>query len=96
MIAQMVTNVSGSSDVFDRGMVTYSNEAKAEMLGVDPQAIEAHGAVSEQVAVQMAEGALARSNADIAAGGHGGRRADRRLCGQAGRDGLHRRGGWAE
>ncbi|MEJ6388631.1 CinA family protein [Gymnodinialimonas ulvae] len=66
LIAGAVTDVAGSSDVFDRGFVTYSNVAKAEMLGVPPALIEAHGAVSEPVARAMAEGALARSNAQIA------------------------------
>ena len=54
------------SDVVDRGFVTYSNEAKTEMLGVPPALIAAHGAVSQPVAAAMAEGAVARSNADIA------------------------------
>ncbi|MEJ6394884.1 nicotinamide-nucleotide amidohydrolase family protein [Gymnodinialimonas sp. 2305UL16-5] len=66
LIAGAVTDVPGSSDVFDRGFVTYSNAAKAEMLGVDMALIEAHGAVSEQVARAMAHGALTYSAADIA------------------------------
>lgn len=66
LIAAALTHVPGSSDVMDRGFVTYSNEAKTEMLGVDPALIAAHGAVSQQVAAAMAEGALARSLADAA------------------------------
>jgi nicotinamide-nucleotide amidase len=65
LVAGALTGVSGSSGVVDRGFVTYSNEAKAEMLGVDKALIEAHGAVSEPVARAMAEGALAHSRADI-------------------------------
>lgn len=65
MIAAALTDVSGSSAVVDRGFITYSNEAKSEMLGVDPALIFAHGAVSEPVAAAMAEGALARSQAGI-------------------------------
>jgi nicotinamide-nucleotide amidase len=66
LIAGAITDVAGSSDIFDRGFVTYSNAAKAELLGVDPQVIERHGAVSEEVAAQMAAGALARSSASHA------------------------------
>ena len=66
LVAGAITQVAGSSDVFDRGFVTYSDGAKAEMLGVDPGLIAAHGAVSEDVAAAMAEGALGRSDADIA------------------------------
>jgi nicotinamide-nucleotide amidase len=66
LIAAACTVVSGSSDWFERGFVTYSNEAKCEMLGVDPALIAEHGAVSEQVARAMAEGALARSRAQLA------------------------------
>ncbi|EKE77667.1 CinA family protein [Oceanibaculum indicum] len=65
LIAGTLTEIAGSSAVVDRGFVTYSNEAKAEMLGVDPALIATHGAVSEAVARAMAEGALARSSADI-------------------------------
>lgn len=65
LIAGTLTEIAGSSAVVDRGFVTYSNEAKAEMLGVDPALIATHGAVSEAVARAMAEGALARSRADI-------------------------------
>jgi nicotinamide-nucleotide amidase len=65
MIAATCTSVAGSSDWFERGFVTYSNEAKTEMLGVDAALIAAHGAVSEPVACAMAEGALAHSHADL-------------------------------
>jgi nicotinamide-nucleotide amidase len=65
-IAAALTDVPGSSHVMDRGFVTYSNAAKTEMLGVDPATIEAHGAVSEAVAAEMARGALDRSAAQIA------------------------------
>ena len=61
LIAGAITDIPGSSDIFDRGFVTYSNAAKTELLGVDPDMIARHGAVSEDVAAAMAEGALARS-----------------------------------
>ncbi|SHK77599.1 nicotinamide-nucleotide amidase [Roseovarius marisflavi] len=66
MIAVRLTDVAGSSDVFDRGFVTYSNAAKQDMLGVRPATLAAHGAVSQEVAAEMAAGALANSLADIA------------------------------
>ncbi len=66
LIAGCVTSVAGSSEVLDRGFVTYSNDAKAEMLGVDEDLIETHGAVSKEVAISMAEGALMNSDAQIA------------------------------
>ena len=65
-VAQAVTSVSGSSEWFDRGFVTYSNEAKREMLGVRAETLERHGAVSEETAREMAAGALAASRAQIA------------------------------
>ncbi|MEO1199826.1 MAG: CinA family protein [Pseudomonadota bacterium] len=65
MIAAALTDIAGSSAVVDRGFVTYSNEAKQEMLGVDPNLIDAHGAVSAEVAEAMAQGALARSQAAL-------------------------------
>lgn len=65
LIAGCLTEIAGSSAVFDRGFVTYSNGAKAEVLGVPAQIIETEGAVSEPVARAMAEGALARSDADL-------------------------------
>jgi nicotinamide-nucleotide amidase len=66
LVAGVLTEIAGSSDVFDRGFVTYSNGSKADLLGVSSALIAAHGAVSEPVARAMAEGALARSSADIA------------------------------
>jgi nicotinamide-nucleotide amidase len=66
MVSAALTDVAGSSDVFDRGFVTYSNAAKMDMLGVRPETLAAHGAVSEPVAQEMAAGALARSAADLA------------------------------
>jgi nicotinamide-nucleotide amidase len=63
LIAATLTEIAGSSDVVDRGYVTYSNAAKTEMLGVDATVIIREGAVSEAVARLMAEGALARSGA---------------------------------
>lgn len=65
-IASALTAVAGSSDVVDRGFVTYSNLAKTEMLGVPAALIAAEGAVSQKVAAAMAEGALARSGAQVA------------------------------
>ena len=65
MIAASCTNLSGSSAWFERGFVTYSNEAKTDMLGVPPTLIAQHGAVSEQVAKAMALGALAHSKANF-------------------------------
>ncbi len=66
LISGCLTEIAGSSDVVERGFVTYSNEAKTAMLGVPAALIAEHGAVSEPVARAMAEGALARSPADIA------------------------------
>lgn len=66
MIAAALTDIAGSSDVVDRGYVTYSNEAKSELLGVDSALIAAHGAVSREVAAAMAAGALARGQVDVA------------------------------
>jgi nicotinamide-nucleotide amidase len=66
LVAAALTGIAGSSVMFERGFVTYSNEAKAEMLGVDPALIASRGAVSEEVARAMAEGALGRSRADVA------------------------------
>jgi nicotinamide-nucleotide amidase len=66
LIAATLTAIAGSSDVLERGFVTYSNEAKAEMLGVDPAVIAAAGAVSAAVARAMVAGALARSPAEVA------------------------------
>ena len=66
LVAGLLTEIPGSSAVVERGFVTYSNEAKTELLGVPAELIAAHGAVSEAVARAMAEGALARSHADVA------------------------------
>jgi nicotinamide-nucleotide amidase len=66
LIAAALTAIAGSSDVVDRGFITYSNDAKNQMIGVPMALIEAHGAVSEEVAGAMAEGALVRSRAAIA------------------------------
>jgi nicotinamide-nucleotide amidase len=65
-VAQAVTSVSGSSDWFERGFVTYSNEAKREMLGVRAETLQRFGAVSEETAREMARGALAASHAHLA------------------------------
>ena len=66
LLAAALTALPGSSRVFERGFVTYSNEAKIEMLGVGRATLEAHGAVSEAVAAEMAAGALSRSRAQLA------------------------------
>ena len=66
MVAAALTDMAGSSDVFERGFVTYSNAAKIDMLGVSEATLDTHGAVSEQVAQQMAEGALRHSIATLA------------------------------
>jgi len=65
MVAAALTDIAGSSDVVERGFVTYSNEAKTELVGVPPALIAAHGAVSAEVAAAMAEGALARAPVDL-------------------------------
>ena len=67
-VAHAVTAIPGSSDVFDRGFVTYSNRAKTDMLGIPAATIDGEGAVSEAVAAAMAEGALKASGADVAVG----------------------------
>ncbi len=66
MISAALTDIAGSSDVFDRGFVTYSNAAKRDLLGIRQCTLDAYGAVSELIAQEMAEGALARSAARIA------------------------------
>ncbi|QFT95853.1 Nicotinamide-nucleotide amidohydrolase PncC [Roseovarius sp. THAF8] len=66
MVAAALTDIAGSSAVVERGFVTYSNTAKRQMLGVSRDTLEAHGAVSEEVAREMAEGALDHSEADVA------------------------------
>jgi nicotinamide-nucleotide amidase len=66
MISAAITDVAGSSTIFDRGFVTYSNAAKQAMLGVRAETLTSFGAVSEEVAREMALGALARSDAGLA------------------------------
>ena len=65
MVATAITDISGSSGWFERGFVTYSNQAKTEMIGVPAELIDKHGAVSEPVARAMAEGALRNSRAQV-------------------------------
>ena len=65
MISAAITDIAGSSRVLDRGFVTYSNAAKMDMLGVSADTLDTHGAVSEQVAAEMAAGALKHSNATL-------------------------------
>ena len=65
-IAQAITSVSGSSDWFSCGLVTYSNDSKVALLGVEEELLARHGAVSEQVVLAMVDGVLARSGADCA------------------------------
>jgi nicotinamide-nucleotide amidase len=88
LIIGALTEIAGSSDVVDRGFVTYSNAAKMQMLGIKPDTLRDFGAVSEQIAAEMAMGALERSQAQftIAVTGIAGRGA-----GLAGRDGGIRR-----
>lgn len=66
MVSAALTDVAGSSAMFERGFVTYTNAAKMQVLGVRAATLEAHGAVSEQVAAEMAQGALAHSAATLA------------------------------
>ncbi len=66
LVAGAITDIAGSSGWFDRGFVTYSNEAKIELLGVRPETLDRFGAVSEPTAREMVSGALERSRADIA------------------------------
>jgi nicotinamide-nucleotide amidase len=102
VIAGTLTEIAGSSDVVERGFVTYSNEAKVELVGVSEETLRAHGAVSELVAREMAEGALRHSRADIAVSvtgiaGPGGATAGKPVglvhlaCARRGRDTIHRR-----
>ena len=65
MVSAAITDIAGSSAIFDRGFVTYTNTAKIAMLGVSSHTLDAHGAVSEQVAAEMASGAIAHSNAQL-------------------------------
>jgi nicotinamide-nucleotide amidase len=66
LVAGALTAIAGSSDVVERGFVTYSNKAKSELLGVPPETIAAHGAVSPETATAMAQGAVARAPVDLA------------------------------
>ena len=102
MIAAALTDIAGSSDVVERGFVVYSNEAKREMLGVAAELIERHGAVSEEVARAMAEGAVAHARAAVAVAvtgvaGPGGGSAAKPVglvhlaCAMEGRETIHRR-----
>lgn len=68
LAAARLGDVPGISHIFDESVVTYANEAKVRLLGVDPQSIETHGVVSEQVALQMAVGAATRTGAAVAVG----------------------------
>jgi nicotinamide-nucleotide amidase len=99
LLSSLLTDVEGCGHAFDRGFVTYTDEAKREMLGVPAGLIEAHGAVSEPVARAMAEGALARSGADIAfavtgfagpTGGEGEEGLVHYACARRGRPTIHR------
>jgi nicotinamide-nucleotide amidase len=102
LIAGTLTEIAGSSDVVERGFVTYSNEAKTDLVGVSEETLSAHGAVSEPVAREMAEGALQRSRADIAVSvtgiaGPGGATPGKPVglvhlaCARRGAETLHRR-----
>ncbi|MBI5163501.1 MAG: CinA family protein [Magnetospirillum sp.] len=102
LIAAALTAIPGASTVVERGFVTYSNDAKTEMLGVPAALIATHGAVSAEVARAMAEGALAHSHADVAVAvtgiaGPGGGSADKPVglvhlaCAATGAPTLHRR-----
>ena len=66
LLAALFTSISGSSEIFERGFITYSNCAKIEMLGVREETLKNFGAVSEEVAKEMAQGALKKSKSDIA------------------------------
>jgi nicotinamide-nucleotide amidase len=99
LLASLLTDVEGAGHAFERGFVTYTNEAKAEMLGIPLEVIEGAGAVSEVVARAMAEGALRESRADIAVSitGFAGRGAPEDepglvhfACARHGRDIVHR------
>ena len=66
MVSAAITDIAGSSSIFDRGFVTYTNRAKTKMLGVSPETLAAYGAVSEETAAEMAKGAIAHSDASLA------------------------------
>ena len=82
MLAALLTDIEGAGHGFERGFVTYSEQSKTELLGLDPDLLKKNEAVSEVVARAMAEGALARSHADIALG----------VTGFAGPAGKHEQG----
>jgi len=96
MISAAITDPPGASAIFDRGFVTYTNRAKIDLLGVRAETLEAFGAVSEEVAREMASGAYDRSDADfavsvtgIAGPGHEGPKPEGRVCfGLAGPGGV--------
>jgi nicotinamide-nucleotide amidase len=99
LVASALTAIAGSSDVVERGFVTYSNDAKAELLGVPPATIAAHGAVSAETTAAMALGVIARAPVDLAlsvtgVAGPGGGSAEKPVglvvLGLAGRDGACR------
>ena len=89
-IAKTVTDIAGSSDWFDCGMAAYSYEAKQALLGVRPQTLEIHGAVSRETVVEMVSGALVNSGASLAVAVTGIAGPERRQRRQAGRHGLDR------
>lgn len=66
LIAGALTEIAGSSAVVDRGFITYTNQAKIDLIGVSPTTLEGYGAVSQETALQMAHGALMRSDAQVA------------------------------
>jgi nicotinamide-nucleotide amidase len=99
LLASLLTDVDGCSHAFERGFITYTDGAKSELLGVDSALLDRHGAVSRPVALAMAEGALARSQADIAiavtgfAGPTGGQGEEGLVhfgCARRGRTTVHR------
>jgi nicotinamide-nucleotide amidase len=90
-VAKVLTDIAGSSAWFERGFVTYSNEAKSQMIGVSETTLLGHGAVSEPVVVEMAVGA-ARGARHLCYFGERHRRAGWRQCGKTGRNGVVWRG----
>ena len=92
LVAGALTEIAGSSAVVDRGFVTYTNEAKHQMLGVPRATLDEFGAVSRETAEAMARGALGHAEADIAVVGHWDCWAGRRLSRKAGRSRAFRRG----